>query len=230
VRFEKNNDQHLFYNINYNVDGGATKNILFDGVQRSSTAKYKHDTIYTPGAEKIFYIELKDGEHNINFWLKSENQEVAVRFFFKPYISKKISWVPLTPSSSIEPVNIESNEEIVKYYRFSDSKPLKVKINGPTSLKILTRVENHANMKGRINYRLQIKQDGEIKNTYKLNSIRSETATYKNDKKKIPGKAKEIVIFVPKGKHILEIKPLDKDKSTLLGRVLFPKKDVKLSE
>jgi hypothetical protein len=38
------------------------------------------------------------------------------------------------------------------------------------------------------------------------------------------------VIFVPEGKHVYEIIPLDKDKSSLLGRLLIPKKDVKLEK
>ncbi len=45
-----------------------------------------------------------------------------------------------------------------------------------------------------------------------------------------PGKAKEILITVPGGTHVYEILPLDKDKDSILGKVLFPKKDVKLKE
>ena len=43
-------------------------------------------------------------------------------------------------------------------------------------------------------------------------------------------KAREIVIDIPAGKHMIEIYPLDEDKNTLLGKLLFPKKDVKLKE
>jgi len=85
-------------------------------------------------------------------------------------------------------------------------------------------------MKGRINYRLQVKEDGDVKNTYLLSSVRSEVTSYKKDGEKIPGKAKEIIINVPRGTHIYEIVPLDKDKNSILGRILFPKNDIKLEE
>ena len=85
-------------------------------------------------------------------------------------------------------------------------------------------------MKGRINYRVQVKEDGEIKNTYLLSSVRSEVTSYKKDGEKIPGKAKEIVISVPGGTHIYKIIPLDEDKNSILGRILFPKNDMKLEE
>jgi hypothetical protein len=85
-------------------------------------------------------------------------------------------------------------------------------------------------MKGRINYRLQLRENGKIIHTYLLNSVYSDVTTYKNEDDKMPGKAKEFFIEVPGGRHTYTIIPLDKDKNTILARVLFPKKDVKLEE
>jgi len=109
-------------------------------------------------------------------------------------------------------------------------KPLKVDIIGPTELRVLTRTENHFQMKGRINYRVQVKENGSVINTYQLYSKVSEVAVYKDEKDLIPGVACEFVIYVPKGNHVYEIVPLDKDKSTLLGRLLIPVKDVNLEK
>jgi len=83
-------------------------------------------------------------------------------------------------------------------------------------------------MKGRIHYRIQIRENGKVINTYQLNSRRSEITVYKDDNELVPGKACEFVIIVPKGKHLYEIVPLDQDKNTVLGRFLMPEKDVKL--
>jgi hypothetical protein len=55
-------------------------------------------------------------------------------------------------------------------------------------------------------------------------------AVYKDVKDLIPGTACEFVIYVPKGKHTYELLPLDKDKGSLLGRLLLPKKDVLLEK
>ena len=101
---------------------------------------------------------------------------------------------------------------------------------GPTQLRVLTRIENHYHMKGRIHYRVQVKEDSRIVNTYQLSSRRSEITMYRENTELIPGKACEFVINVPKGKHIYEVTPLDKDKSTVLGRILFPEKDVSNEE
>ncbi len=95
-------------------------------------------------------------------------------------------------------------------------------------MRVLTRIENHYQMKGRIHYRVQVKENNNIISTYQLSSQRSEIAVYKYDNELIPGKACEFVIDIPKGRHIYEISPLDRDKNSLLGRCLLPKKDVKL--
>jgi hypothetical protein len=124
-----------------------------------------------------------------------------------------------------EPVDLVTKEEIVKYYRFSATNPLKIEVTGPTKLQLLSRFENHFQMKGAILYRLQIKEKGKVLNTYQLSNRTSGITVYKNNEKLIPGKASEIMINVPKGTHIYEIIPLDQDKNTLLGRVLIPKKD-----
>jgi|WetSurMetagenome_2_1015567.scaffolds.fasta_scaffold19487_2 hypothetical protein len=228
VRFIPNEKSTISYKINYRIDGGIKNVIDFKNVHRSKTAIYKIDTLGIPGEEGDIIIKLGGGEHNIKVWLDSENPKVASRYIFTPKYEKKLTWGTMNPLIPNEPVNLITDEEEIKYFRFSNTQPMVIKITGPTKLRILTRIENHYLMKGRIDYRLQVKEDAKVKRTYQLSSIRSETTCYKKDDSKIPGKAKEIIIDVPKGTHQYEILPLDKFKSTVLGRVLFPKRDIKL--
>lgn len=136
----------------------------------------------------------------------------------------------LSPAPPNEPVDLVTKEEVVHYYRFSQKKPLKIEIIGPTIVRVLTRFENHSDMKGRIDYRLQLKENGSVIHTYLLSSTFSDETTYKHEDKLIPGKATEFYIEVPSGRHIYTVVPMDKDKNNILARVLFPKKDVKLED
>ena len=230
ARFLTGDKTTLNYRIFYRIDGSGKKNAEYKDVQRSVKAFYKNDSLAIPGDDEKIIVNLGSGEHNIKVWLDKDNPEVAARYIFTPKEEKSLTWISLCPQEPNEPVNLLSDEDEVKYYRFSEDKPLKIKITGPTKLKVFTRIENHYTMKGRINYRLQVKEDKKVKHTYQLNSVRSETACYKKDGSKVPGKAKEIVFNVPNGIHYYQVTPLDKDKSTLLGRILFPKKDIKLGE
>jgi len=218
------------YEVLYTIDGGVQKRAAMSAVKFSDKAAYADASLGVPGQLKSIEITLGRGNHSIEFKLKDNKTNVAARYVFTPTRGKKMDWIAYSPMPPSEPVDLISREATVGYYRFSMEKPLKVEINGPSELRVLTRIENHFQMKGRIHYRLQVKEDGTVINTYQLSSNRSETTVYKENKAMIPGKACEFVIGVPKGRHTYIIAPMDQDKSTLLGRLLIPKKDVKLEK
>jgi len=227
-RFKPGEGEKINYTVLYSVDGQEQKNIPVSSVKRSKNATYVKGSLGIPAENKDFEIDLERGSHTIGFKLKDSLIRVAVRYKFTPAKEKKQEWIAFSPMSPSEPVDIVSGETSVNYHRFSNDKPLKVEVIGPTTLRVLTRIENHYQMKGIIHYRVQVKEGNKVLNTYQLSSRHSEVAVYKDHKDLIPGKACEFVINVPKGKHVYEILPLDQDKSTILGRLLLPKKDVKL--
>lgn len=227
-QFKPEEVNKLQYTLLYTVDGGKQKSVTLSAVDRSTKAKYASGITVVPGEIKDFTIALGRGDHSIEFKMKDNKVPVAARFVFTPVKEKKRDWILYAPLAPSEPVDLVSREKTVSYTRFSKNKPLKVEIIGPTELRVMTRVENHYEMKGRIHYRVQVKEGDVIINTFQLGSERSETAFYKENKELVPGKACEFVINVPKGKHTYSIYPLDEDKSTILGRLLLLKKDVKL--
>lgn len=218
------------YSVYYSLNGEQKNNIDFRNVTKDSKASFRDKNLGFPGAAGIFTIELGRGENTIEFWRNSEKTLIDARFLFTPLKEKKFKWVSMSPLFPNEPVALVTNEEVYTYYRYSEEKPLKIKVTGPTTLRVLNRIENHYQMKGRINYRLQVKEDKSVKNTYQLSSVRSEVTVYKKGCGRTPGKANEIIITVPGGTHRYEIIPLDKDKNSILARILFPKKDVRLKE
>ena len=226
ARFVPKAKDELDYHIIYKVDGGEEHTLDVKGVTRSDNAKYKDGTLGNPGDSRDLKIRIGRGYHSIELILRDSLPMVSARYLFAPGKQKKTKWVALSPLAPTEPVDLFAGEEATHYYRFSTEKPLKIEIIGPTNLRVLTRVENSFDMKGRANYRLQIRQNGQVLQSFQLSSRRSETTTYKNNSKLVPGKAREIVFKVPKGKQQYEIVPLDM--RTLLGQIMFPEKDAKL--
>lgn len=218
------------YSLQYDVDGGEKQTKKFSGIKRASDASYKISAMGAPGIGKDFEIALGRGNHTINFVNNTPAQPVAIRYIFVPGKAKKRDWIPFSPLKPMEPVEIISGESSVTYYRFSNEKPLQVTVIGPTELRVLSRIENHYNMRGRIDYRVQVSEKEKIINTYLLSSSRSDVAAYKENTDLIPGKGCEFVIDVPSGKHTYQITLLDKSDQTVLGRMLLPKKDVGLED
>ena len=230
AQFKPGDAQILKYTVTYIIDGAQAQSYSITDAKRSTKAVYQDGTLGVPGENSSFEIKLSRGSHTIEFKLKDMTVNASARYIFTPAKIQKQDWQAFSPVRPSEPVDLISKESSTAYYRFSFEKPLKVDIIGPTELRVLTRTENHYQMKGRINYRVQVKENGIVTNTYQLFSHVSDVAVYKDVKDMIPGSACEFVIYVPKGRHVYEIVPLDRDKSTLLGRLLIPLKDVKLEE
>lgn len=227
-KFSTSNGNKLRYDVLYSINGGKQEKESMSVLYPSKTAKYANGEIGLPGQSRDFEIELDRGYHNIDFLLGNSSNSVAARYMFTPTKPKKKTWISYSPLQPAEQVDLVTKEEVVGYYRFSKEKPLKVQVIGPTQLRFFSRIENHYHMKGKIQYRIQVKEKGDVLNTYQLSSSRSEITFYKDNKELVPGKGREFVINVPKGKHTYEIVPLDKDKSTILGRFLLPKSDVNI--
>jgi hypothetical protein len=229
-RFVPGQGDYISYEVLYTIDGGEQKRFKASDAVRSSDATYLKGTLGVPGQRKDFEIELDLGDHTIEFYLKAEEIPVAVQYFFTPTKEKTIDWVEISPLHPSNPVDLVTQETVTCYYLFSEDNPLLISVNGPTELRVFTRMEFTYQMQGRANYRIQAMEGEKVLNTYQMSSTRSDVTGFKNQKDMVPGKASEFVINVPEGNHIYRIVPLDQDKTNLLGRFMIPKTDVKLSK
>jgi hypothetical protein len=223
----KSNKQ-LNYVVYYRINGGEKIKVEFSDVKPDNNAYFKDASLGFPSTGENINVELSRGENTVEVWCGSANQKICIRNLFSTIKEKKIDWYKLSPMYPNEPVSLVTNEDVVSYFRYSSSKSLKFKITGPTIVRVLNRVEFDYKMKGKINCRIEVKEDKKVKNTYMLCADRSDVTRYKKDGKKIPGKAKEIVINIPSGTHTYTLLPLDN--CTVLARILFPKKDITLEE
>jgi hypothetical protein len=187
-------EKRLSYNIYYRINGTEKIKVEFNGVKPDDKASFKDVSLGFPSVGENIIIELSRGEHTIELWSGSEFSKICTRVLFTEIKEKKIDWVSLSPMYPNEPVSLVTNEDVVSYYRYSAAKPLKVRITGPTILRVLNRVEFDYKMKGKMSYRVEVKEDKKVKNTYMLCTDRSDVTRYKKDGKRTPGKANEIVI------------------------------------
>ena len=220
------NEKSTDYAVYYRINGSKKIKVEFNSVKPDVKALFADASLGFPSSGENIIIELTRGEHTIELWSGTKNFKISTRVLFTAIKEKKLDWVSLSPMQPNEPVSLVTNEDVVSYFRYSSVKPLKVKITGPTILRVLNRIEFDYYMKGKVNYRIEVKEDKNIKNTYMLSTDPSDVTRYKKDRKKTPGKANEIVISVPSGTHTYEIFTLDK--CSVVARILFPKKDIKL--
>lgn len=227
-RLSPTSKEQLNYIVYYRINGGEKIKVDFNGVKQDNKAYFKDAALGHPSLGENINVELSRGENTLEVWCGSANPKICIRNLFTTIKEKKVDWVKLSPMYPNEPVSLVTNEDVVSYFRYSSSKSLKIKITGPTILRVLNRFEFDYKMKGKINYRIEVKEEKKVKNTYMLCADRSDVTRYKKDGKKIPGKANEIAINVPSGTYTYTLLPLDN--RTVLARILFPQKDITLEE
>ena len=222
------NKKPLNYLLYYRINGGNKIKVEFNNINADKNAFIDIGSEGYASVGENIIVELSRGENTVEIWSGSENPKIYIRSLFTEIREKKIDWVRLSPMYPNDPVSLVTNEDVLSYFRYSSGNSLKIKITGPTVLRILNRVEFDYKMKGKLSYRIEVKEDKKIKNTYMLCSDRSDVTRYKKNGKMIPGKANEIVINVPSGTHKYELVPLDS--YTFLAKILFPRKDINLDE
>ena len=159
------------YNVYYRINGGSKIKVDFNNVRADDKSDFKDASKGSPTIGENILIELSRGENSIELWSGSGNFKILTRSLFTETKEKKVDWVSLSPIYPNQPVSLVTNEDVVTYYRFSASKPLKVRVTGPTTLRVLNRIEFDYKMKGLLNYRVEIKEDKKAEKNQKLIDI-----------------------------------------------------------
>jgi hypothetical protein len=229
LRFRPKTTDKQRYTMFIRVDGGAEKEVAFKDVERSRTAMFRDGTLGVPGRLMDHDLRLGRGYHNIEIRAGQNPSQIFYRHVYTPKKARRRSWVPLTPLEAPEMVELIARETIVPYFRNPAGAPFLIEVIGPTELRIFTRIENTHEMRGRIHYRLQVRDGGQVINTFQLSSRRSDIASYRKNDVLVPGRAAEVVIPITEGRHRLEIQPLDHNKATILARFMLPRDDLSLT-
>ncbi|MGA9116163.1 MAG: hypothetical protein WB626_05255 [Bacteroidota bacterium] len=221
--FRPGDGDTLRYAIRTRVDGGAPGRKEFTA-RRSRLAAFRPDSAGVPGEARQFVIRLGRGEHTVRFLQGDSLPAVVGRYLFRPSRLRRQKWAAVTPRSPLDPVELVAGGESVRTYRFSATEPLVLEVQGPTELRLLTRVEHATAMQGALHYRLQVRRGGKVVNTYLLSSRQSGSTAYRENRSRVPARAREIILSVPRGPNRYTILPLDEDKGAILAQAFIPER------
>jgi hypothetical protein len=220
---------------------GDTVTYTFAG-QRKGTRKttaYKHTTHAAEkveiagmtgkhvGLNRIKVVDVPRGNQVYTFTLpKSATTDVLLHFTLDANeFTRGTSVVALTPAEYTTAVDLVSREEMTPYYRIGTGHQVVLKLVGPVTLKVLSRIEFDANMNGKQKWKVRVTEDGKTKGTYSLASRKSELATYRETSALVPSRAETFFVEVPAGEHRYEF-TLPENHRTVLLRFLLPKNEL----
>ncbi len=184
----------------------------------SSIAEFPKEKNSKLGRGRSFNLKIGPGKHSIKLFIGEKDKKVVyVRLLKKKSQVSKVDRVAVTPIEYTKQVPILVKEQQYEYYRAGGSDSLSLKLIGPASVKVLARLEYDITNNGGDKFRVEVNEDGRLKNTYLLTAKPSQSAVYA-----APGVAKTLsnaetfYIEVPKGQHTYTFKVMDNGRNILL--------------
>jgi hypothetical protein len=138
---------------------------------------------------------------------------------------KHADLTPLQPTIFGDIWQIIVREINYDYYVARSGEEIILDVVGPTTIKVVCRLDYDAMMMGEKSYRIKVHEDEQLKNTYAVTARPSSVAYYENQKGRIPGRGSNFFVSVPEGQHSYRFEFVD-GRQTSLMRFYIPQSDL----
>ena len=142
--------------------------------------------------------------------------------------NREIEYIYFSPASYEEEKVIEIDEKSYTYYS-AVSQNIRLTLEGPIYLKIVSRLIFENGLTKRYNYRFDVFDNGKLFSTFEEVAHKSLKAIFPEEQKKTPSTGDVNVLKLPAGIHHLEIKDIDLNRE-LIFRFYISKSSVRILE
>jgi hypothetical protein len=172
-------------------------------------------------------VDIPSGTHTYMIHVaESSSDRIFVRLSQKTNeFTGGTSVVAITPSEFTSSVDLISNETVYTYYRIGSADRAALRLVGPATLKVLSRLEYTPEMKGAQKWKVQVIEDGTPKKSFALSGNTSDVNQYVKACNLLPSRAETFFVEIPEGEHVYEFR-LPEDARTSLLRFLLPRKEL----
>jgi hypothetical protein len=173
---------------------------------------------------RVKIVDIPRGEHVYTFYLpKNSGRKLLLRFALDTNaFTNGTPVVAMTPDEFASQVDLVTGEEVSPYYRVGSSEHVALTLIGPATLKIMARIEFDVNMSGKQKWKVQVTEDGRVKSTYSLTSVKSDVTSYKQPSALVASRAEIFYVEVPDGEHRYEF-TMPENHRTMLLKFLLPR-------
>ncbi len=155
----------------------------------------------TYGKWRSFYLDIPTGVNNYALTLlEAKSETVAVRFNFeKPKEYKKHS-----PNQSYRELQFVEKEKVTTYYELKPDQPVKIKVEGPLTVKATGRLNYDYTLEGKQNFTISATVQGKKWQEKTFGVTKSQTGIYKNAIELVPSIPGNFYLNVPPGTFIID--------------------------
>ena len=163
-----------------------------------------------------YYINIKDGDHTLTMSTNADQKyPVLLR------VIKKRFKTSLNKINELQPMVFQANRTVevsgkdISYYELIYGRPLQLNLDGPKTLRILSRLLFDSEMGEEESFRIRVKSGKKVLGTYYMSTERSSDSRVKDQPDKVPGKWRTCDVTIPAGKRVISVELVEKERSVL---------------
>jgi hypothetical protein len=156
------------------------------------------------GKSRRMIVEIPAGKHQITLAVEKA-PAVLVRLLQGAPARGEEPMVTLTPIDAPRSVTVTEGERTIPYYTTFISKPVRLRVVGPTILDLTIRLDFDATMRGGRGYRIVVTEKGRILRQLDFKTTKSTTAAYTNLKNCVPSKTDRARLDLGDGLHEIAV-------------------------
>ena len=163
-----------------------------------------------------YYINIKDGDHTLTMSTNADQKyPVLLR------VIKKRFKTSLNKINELQPMVFQANRTVevsgkdISYYELIYGRPLQLNLDGPKTLRILSRLLFDSELGMEERFRIRVKSGRMVLGTYYISTERSSDSRVKDQPDKVPGKWRTCDVTIPAGKRVISVELVEKERSVL---------------
>ena len=163
-----------------------------------------------------YYINIKDGDHTLTMSTNADQKyPVLLRVIKKRFKTSHNKINELQPMVFQANRTVEVSGKDISYYELTYGRPLQLNLDGPKTLRILSRLLFDSEMGEEESFRIRVKSGRKVLGTYYMSTERSSDSRVKDQPDKVPGKWRTCDVTIPAGKRVISVELVEKERSVL---------------
>jgi len=213
-----------------NAESVAYKLTIWEGnkVRAGRKAKTKHSKLTVDGSDnkiglaRDIFLDVPKGKHVYTVSFSSgEVDMVYARFYMSKPKKKKSAYESYIPYEFVRKEKLKSGKSVSSYYFIDENGGAKIKVIGPTKIKIYCRANFDPTIKEKSKFSFGVFEGEKSVKKFSAIADKSSKSVYTKTPELIPSTMHSFVLDVPGGEHIYEFKKLNSPSPNLAIRFLI---------
>lgn len=180
-------------------------------------------------SSRTSYLTVPGGAHEITVYAEPIGNETVAARFYRESRRPRREELTFAPEAYAEARRLLFESGVRSTcYSFRDGAPLRFTVKGPTTLRVITRLDFNLTTHGSQPYTLEVSRDGRLPQVFHFEATKHDDVSYAERLDIVPGQPRQMRLTVPRGIHWFTIRCIQPAGACVTAQIRIPKKDLGL--